>query len=159
MSLQEDVEQRSVALATKTSKMTAHLLAQLMRASLRKIHKARNSPKEGRQSVRQLSKGGKLENVEISNENIKAFDPFARKYGISYALQKDNSETPPKWLVFFQSKDTATMTAAFKEFSAKMMNKEKSKPSVKDAMTKIKAFVKNVVRDKTRNKDHGVHER
>ncbi|MCL2853101.1 MAG: PcfB family protein [Defluviitaleaceae bacterium] len=130
-----------------------------MKASLRKIHNARNGPKEGLQTTKQLAKGGKLENVEISNDNIKAFDPFARKYGIKYSLEKDNSETPPKWLVFFQSKDTATMTAAFKEFSAKMMTKDKSRPSVKDAMTRIKEIVQNVVRDKTRHKTHGEHER
>jgi len=130
-----------------------------MRASINKINKAKNTPIKGKQSVKHLSKGGKLENIEIKNENIKAFDPIARKYGISYALQKDNSETPPKWLVFFQSKDTATMTLAFKEFSAQMLNKEKSKPSVKEAITKFREVIRNTVRDKTRNKDHGTHER
>ena len=139
--------------------MTARCLAKLMRASMQKIHAAKNAPIEGKQSVKELSRGGKLENVEITNDNIKAFDPIARKYGINYALQKDNSETPPKWLVFFQSKDTATMTAAFKEFSAKTLNKSKSKSSVKEAMTKIKEIVKNTVRDMTKRKTHGEHER
>ena len=156
--MQEDVEQRSVVLATNATKLTGRCLAFLMRAAIRKIHKARNAPIEGKQSIKQLSKGGKLENVEVSNENIKAFDPFARKYGISYALQKDSSETPPKWLVFFKSTDTAAMTAAFKEFSTAMLNKEKSKPSVKAAIVRFREIVKNAVRDRTRHKTHGTHE-
>ena len=156
--MQEDVEQRSVVLATKAANMTGRTLALLMRASMNKIHKARNAPREGKQSLKQLSKGGALDNIEISSDNIKAFEPYARKYGIKYALQKDTSEDPPKWLVFFQSKDTATMTAAFKAFSADMLNKEKSKPSVRDLMSKALEIVKNTVRDKTRHKTHGEHE-
>ena len=157
--MQEDVEQRCVALVIKATKLTGHCLASLMQAALRKIHNAQNAPLDGKQSIKQLSKGSTLQNIEITNENIKSFEPYARKYGIAYSLQKDNSETPPKWLVFFKSKDTAAMTAAFKEFSAATLTKDKTKPSVKDAMVKLKDIVKNAVRDVTRNKTRGVHER
>ena len=156
--MQEDVEQRSVVLATNATKFSGRCLASLMMASIRKINKIRNTPIEGKQSIKQLSKGGKLESVEISSDNIKAFDPIARKYGISYALYKDTSETPTKWLVFFQSKDTALMTAAFKEFSAQMLNQDKSKHSVRAAIAKFREIIRNTVRDKTRNKNHGAHE-
>ena len=157
--IQEDVEQRSIVLATRSSKMTGRVLATLMKASLRKLHKTRNTPKVGKQSLKRLSKGGPLDNIEVSKDNIKDFEPFAQKYQIKYSLQKDTSEDPPKWLVFFQSKDTATMTAAFKAFSAAMLNKEKSKlPSVKKAMAKFQELIKDTVRDKTRNKTHGEHE-
>lgn len=157
--LQEHVEERSVALTTKATKITAECLAKLMKASYRQITKSNNAPIAGKQSVKQLSKGGKLESVEISSKNIKAFEPFARKFGINYALHKDTSETPPKWLVFFQSKDSASMNAAFKEFMAKTLKKGKSQPSVKDDMAIHQEKVKNTVRDKTKNKDHGEHER
>lgn len=156
--MQEDVEQRSVVLATRATKMTGQVLATLMRASMRKIHQTKNTPKEGKQSIKQLAKGGTLHNIEITNENIKAFEPYARKYGISYALQKDTSEEPPKWLVFFQSKDTATMTAAFKAFSAAMLTRESNKTSVKDAITKFREIIRNTVRDITKHKNHGEHE-
>ena len=159
MSMQEDVEQRSVVLATKAAKITGRCLAQLMRAALNKVHKSRNCPAEGKQSVRQLAKGGALQNIEITGDNIKAFEPFARKFGISYALQKDISETPPKWLVFFQSKDTACMTAAFKAFSAQMLNRENSRQPVRDAMAKAREIIKNTVRDVIRHKTRGEHER
>ena len=156
--MQEEVEHKSVVLATKTTKLTGQCLAKLMKACIRKMQKSQNTPKEGKQAVKRLAKGGTLQNIKITNENIKAFEPIARKYGISYALQKDITESPPKWLVFFQSKDTATMTAAFKEFSALMLNKDKSKSSVRDEMKRIKELVKNVVGNKTKNKNHGAHE-
>ena len=150
--MQEDIQNRSIALTTKATKFTAKGLAKLMRAALRKIRQSRGAPKEGKQSVKELSKGGALQSIEITDGNIKAFEPYARKYGVSYALQKDASSEPPKWLVFFKAKDTDALTAAFKEFSAKMLAVEKSKPSVKDSMQKFREMLKNAVRDKTKHK-------
>ncbi len=152
--MQEELEQRSVALATKTAKLTAHGLARLMRAALKRMERAKNKPVEGRQTIQQLAKGGTLESVDVTDENIKAFDPFARKYNVSYSLQRDNTESPPKWLVFFRSKDTGSMTAAFKEFSAKMATKDKTHESVRDLMVKFRERIKNAVRPKIKNKEH-----
>ncbi|MCL2853362.1 MAG: PcfB family protein [Defluviitaleaceae bacterium] len=159
MRLQEDVEQRSVVLATNCTKMTARVLASLMRVALNKIQRARDAPVEGKQSLHQLAKSGTLQDIEISNDNIKAFEPYARKFGISYALQRDDTETPPKWMVFFRSKDTALMTAAFKEFSAKTLTKTHDKISVRDAIVKFRDIIKDAVRDIIKHKTHGEHER
>jgi len=60
-----------------------------MQAALRKMKQPRNTPKPGRQSLKQLSKGGPLSSVEITDDNIKAFDPVSRKYYVSYELKKD----------------------------------------------------------------------
>ena len=46
--------------------------------------------------IKQLSKDGALESVHITDGNIKAFDPIARKYGVRYHLVKDTSEEPPR---------------------------------------------------------------
>ena len=154
MKLQEEIEQKSIALATKAAKITAHGLAILMKAALKQMQKAKNAPVKGKQTVHQLAKGGTLENIEITHDNIKAFEPFARKFGVSYSLQRDNAESPPKWLVFFRSKDTASMTAAFKAFSAKMLAKDKSKESVHEAMSKFRGLMKNIVRPKMKHKEH-----
>jgi len=132
--------------------MTARTLANLMRIALQKMKESRNKPKEGKQSIKDLSKGGSLSSVEITDENIKAFDPVARKYDISYSLQKDASVDPPRWMVFFRAKDADCMTAAFKEFSNKIVKRDKDKPSARDAMKKNREKIKNVVKDKTRHK-------
>jgi len=150
--LQEDIQNKSIVLTTKTAKLTARGLARMMRALLRSLKQSRDTPAEGRQSVKELSKGGPLQNIEITDDNIKAFEPFARKFGVSYALQKDVYVEPPKWLVFFRAKDTDALTAAFKAFSAKILTKEKEKPSVREGMREFREIIKNAVRDKTRHK-------
>ena len=150
--MQEDIQNRSVALSTKAAKLTAQGLAILMRAALRKMRQPRDRTVEGKQTVKELARGGSLQNIEISNDNIKAFEPFARKYGVSYALQRDSSEQPPRWLVFFRAKDTDALTAAFKAFSDKMIKREKDKPSVREAMHKFREVIRNPVRTRTRHK-------
>lgn len=132
--------------------MTAQTLARLMQAALRKMKESRGKPKEGQQSLKDLSKGGSLSSVEITDDNIKAFDPVARKYNISYSLKKDASVDPPRWMVFFRANDRDAMTAAFTEFHNKMVKREKDKPSARDAMQKNREKIKNVVKDKTRHK-------
>jgi hypothetical protein len=151
--LQEDLQNRSIVLTTKAAKLSGKALAALMRAALRKMRKAREAPKEGKQTVKQLSRGGSLQNIEISEDNIKAFEPYARKFGVSYALQKDVSEDPPKWLVFFRAKDTDALTGAFKAFSADIVKRGKDeRPSARDTMHKFREVIKNAVRDKTKHK-------
>ncbi|MDL2258993.1 PcfB family protein, partial [Eubacteriales bacterium OttesenSCG-928-K08] len=131
-------------------KITGRLLAKAMAATLRQIRKARDAP--GRQSFKQLAKGGTLQNIEIADENIKAFEPVARKYGIRYKLVKDASETPPKWMVFFRAKDADAMTAAFREFASITLKRETTRPSVREAMAKFREVLKNAVIDRTRHK-------
>ncbi len=41
-----------------------------------------------------------MTNIEITDANIKSFDKVARKYGIDYAVKKDKSVAPPKYLIF-----------------------------------------------------------
>ena len=150
--MQEELENKSVVLTTKAAKLTGKALAALMRAALRKMKASGEKLEEGKQSLKQLAKGGALSNVEITDDNIKAFDPVARKYNVSYSLKRDAVSEPPRWLVFFRSKDMDSMTAAFKEFTSKMVKREKDKPSARDEMRKSREAIKNAVRDKTRRK-------
>ena len=43
---------------------------------------------------------------------------------------RDATESPPRYLVFFKGRDADVLTAAFKEFSAKKLTQEK-KPSIR----------------------------
>ena len=150
--MQEELENKSVALTTKAAKITGKVLAKLMLAALKKMKESHDKPAEGKQSMKQLAKGGALSSVDITDDNIKAFDPVARKYNISYSLKKDASTDPPRWVVFFRAKDVDAMTAAFTEFSNKMVKREKDKPSTRDAMRDFREKIANVVRDKTKHK-------
>ena len=80
--------------------------------------------------VRKLMKqNAGVSNIEITKDNIKAFESTAKKYGIDFALKKDSTEIPPRYLVFFKGRDADALTAAFKEFSAKKLTQEQ-KPSI-----------------------------
>ena len=111
---------------------------------------------KGKQTVKQLvGQGQGVTNIEISDKNIKDFESIARKYGVDFAVKKDATEQPPKWLVFFKGRDTDAVTAAFKEYSAKHMSKKAEKPSLLSALHNLMEKVKNQVLDQTKNKDRG----
>jgi hypothetical protein len=150
--IQEDIEQRSIALSIKAAKITEQALAKAMLAVLRKLKQGHDAPKEGKQSIKELSKGGTLSSIEVTEGNIKNFDPIARKYGISYALQKDSATEPPRWMVFFRAKDVDAITAAFKEYSTKAIKRETDKPSVLESMRDFREKVANLFKDKIRHK-------
>ena len=90
-------------------------------------------------------------------KNIKAFESTAKKYGIDFALKKDATETPPRYLVFFKGRDADALTAAFKEFSAKKLTQDK-KPSIRKALAAFREKAKelNASRQQTKNKDREV---
>ena len=129
-----------------------------MRAFLRggkKICKA-TTTHHGKQTVKQLAKqGGTLTNIEIKDENIKSFTGIAKKYGIDFAVKKDISATPAKYLVFFKSRDADTMRAAFDEFSSRELNKTAERPSLRQTLQRMMEKVKNQVFDLDKNKDRG----
>lgn len=139
--------------------MTAKLLAKAMKALLdegKKKVQPKNMNGKGKQTVKQLTKQGVgVSNIEISDKNIKAFESVARKYGVDFALTKDSTETPPKWLVFFKGRDTDAITAAFKEFSAHQLKRTAEKPSVIKGLRNLMEKVANQVLDKTKHKDKG----
>ena len=94
---------------------------------------------------------------DITEGNIKAFESTAKKYGIDFALKKDATESPPRYLVFFKGRDADVLTAAFKEFSAKKLTQEK-KPSIRKLLSTLKeaAQGRNAERAKVKNKDREV---
>ena len=79
----------------------------------------------------------------------------AKKYNIDFSLKKVKGEQT-RYLVFFKGRDADVMTAAFQEFSAKKLNREK-KPSIRKALAaaKDKAKQLNAARDKVKKMDRG----
>lgn len=54
-----------------------------------------------------------VSNIEINDPSIRDFERIARKYGVDYAVKKDRSTSPPKYLIFFKARDADALTAAF----------------------------------------------
>ena len=150
--VQEEIDQKTIALSIQTSKLTGRLLAKAISAALRKMKQAKDAPHQGKQTVKQLAKqNAGLQNIEITDGNIKSFERHARKYGVDFALKRDNG-SPPKWLVFFKARDADALTAAFTEFSRDTLQKAK-KPSVREMMKNFKELVKKVVIDRSKVKE------
>ena len=81
---------------------------------------------------------------------IKDFDRFAKRYHIDYSIQKDLSCTPPRYMVYFKAQDTDALNAAFKEYSASLLDKAK-RPSVLAKLHDLAQSVANLP-DKVRHK-------
>lgn len=155
--MQEEITQKTIALSIQTGKLTAALLQKAIKKLLAARKNQKNKLHTGKQTMRQLMKHNTgVSNIEITNDNIKAFEHTAKKYGIDFALKKDVSVEPPRYLVFFKGRDADVLTAAFKEFSAKNLAKEK-KPSVRKLLSQAreKAKQKTRQREKVKTKDRG----
>ena len=155
--MQEEVTRKTIALAIKTAKLDGKVLQAALRKLLQLYRKARDTPHRGKQTLKQLMRHGTgVSNIEITDANIKAFESTAKKYGIDFALKKDTTESPPRYLVFFKGRDADVLTAAFKEFSAKKLTQDR-KPSIRKLLTSLKeaAQGRNAQREKVKNKDRG----
>ena len=120
--MQDEINEKVVALSVKGAKLTAEMLQKAIKAMLAQAKKQQEKQPHGKQTLKQLAKqNAGLSNIEITEGNIKAFEQTAKKYGIDFALKKDSTETPPRYLVFFKGRDADALTAAFKEFSAKKL--------------------------------------
>ena len=158
--MQEEVENRSVTLIVSGSKFTGRMLKAAISKYLahrkeKKIQKNRDGPiiPHGKQSVKQLvGQGQGVSNIEINDPGIKDFERIARKYGVDFAVKKDRSTTPPKFLVFFKGKDADALTAALQEYTQKRVRKVQ-RPSVLAKLQQFKAKVKAAVVDRTRKKE------
>ena len=154
--MQEETNEKTIALYIKTGKLTAQQLQKAMKALLAQMKKQHDRQKipHGKQTLKQ---NAGVSNIEITKDNIKAFESTAKKYGIDFALKKDSTETPPRYLVFFKGRDADALTAAFKEFSAKKLTQEQ-KPSIRKLIVSLKekAAALNAQRDKVKNKDRGI---
>ena len=123
--LQEEITQKTLALCVEASKMTAQLLQQ----AIKKVLADMENPqlRHGKQTLRQLMKHNTgVSNIEITDQNIRAFSSTAKKYGLDFALKKDTSGEHTRYLVFFKGRDADVITAAFREFSAKNLSREKA---------------------------------
>ena len=157
--MQEETNEKTIALYIKTGKLTAQQLQKAMKALLAQMKKQHDKQKipHGKQTLKQLMKqNAGVSNIEITKDNIKAFESTAKKYGIDFALKKDSTEIPPRYLVFFKGRDADVLTAAFREFSKKKLDKER-KPSVRRDLAEKKAeAAQTAKRDKVKNMDKGI---
>ena len=142
--MQEETTQKTIALAIKTSKLTASVLQKAMKMYLE--HQKHKEPSHGKIPVKKLvGQGAGAKSIEVTDDNIKAF------------VKRDKTMEPPKYLVFFKGKDADVIAQAFKEF-VKVNEKKQQRPSLRQklkGLQKIVAQNKNRERSREKNKDWG----
>lgn len=167
--MQDEVNEKTVSLCIRCGKVTANLLKAAMKKALTKMEQEKQKlqgqkqPKQdkedktykGKQSMDKLMKQNvQLSNIEITDGNIKSFERVAKKYSIDFSLKKDVNADPPRYYVFFKARDADVMTAAFKEYTGKSLNKDK-KPSVRKKLQQAitKSLAKHRELEKTKGKE------
>lgn len=148
--MQEEVENRTLTLIVNGSKFSGRMFKAAIAKYMAhrkevKVHKNRDGPviSHGKQSVKQLvGQGQGVSNIELTDPSIRAFDRIARKYGVDYAVKRDRSSDPPKFLIFFKGRDNDAIEAAFREYAGNKVRKA-SRPSVLEKL----AVFKDMVRD------------
>ena len=163
--MQEEVENRTLTLVVSGTKFTGRLFKAAISKYMahrreKKLEKqrSRDSPvtPKGKQTVKQLiGQNQGVSNIEINDPSIRDFERIARKYGVDYAVKKDRSASPPKYLIFFKARDADALTAAFTEYTGKKVKKaEKTeRPSVLAKLAQFKELLKNTVVDRNRRKE------
>ena len=163
--MQEEVENRTLTLVVSGTKFTGRLFKAAISKYMahrreKKLEKqrGRDSPvtPKGKQTVKQLiGQNQGVSNIEINDPSIKDFERIARKYGVDYAVKKDRSASPPKYLIFFKARDADALTAAFTEYTDKKVKKaEKTeRPAVLAKLAQFKELLKNTVVDRSRRKE------
>ena len=159
--MQEEVENRTLTLVVSGTKFTGRMFKAAISKYMahrkeKKLEKqrSRDAPvvPHGKQTVKQLvGQNQGISNIEITDPSIKEFEKIARKYGVDYAITKDQNVIPPKYTVFFKAKDADALTSAFEEFTNRKL-KTKEKPSVLEQLNKLKELVAAILPDKVRHK-------
>ena len=158
--MQEEVENRTVNLAISTTKLTFRTIVNGYNA-WKRHHQAKVAQKTaqlpvGKQSIKELiGQNQGVSSIPIEKTDLKGFEQVARKYGVDYAVKKDRSSSPPKYLIFFKGRDADALTAAFTEYTNKKVKKatKTERPSVLAKLNQFKEMVKNAVVDRTKRKE------
>ena len=163
--MQEEVENRTLTLVVSGTKFTGRLFKAAISKYMahrreKKLEKqrSRDSPvtPKGKQTVKQLiGQNQGVSNIEINDPSIRDFERIARKYGVDYAVKKDRSASPPKYLIFFKARDADALTAAFSEYTQRKVKKadRSERPSVLEKLAQFKELLKNTVVDRSRRKE------
>lgn len=160
--MQEEVENRTVNIVVMTTRLTARALMDGIRrflnqrsterltvkdrkiavkteAKMRRKEQKRAEGPHGKQTVKQLVRnGGGLKQVPVQGEHLKEFERVLKKYGVDFAVTKENGDSS-RYLVFFKAKDEAVLSGVITECMKKQLGEETlQKPSVRNILREAK---------------------
>lgn len=155
--MEEEVTQKTIALVIKAAKLDANALKTGMRMYLNH-RRQRAGRTHGRVSVKKLlGEGAGASSIEVTDGNIRSFERAARKYNVDFAVKKDRTSEPPKYLVFFKGRDADAVAQAFREF-VYGNERKKGRASVREKLNHFRDIISrdtNRERSREKNKDRG----
>ncbi|MCD8294473.1 MAG: PcfB family protein [Clostridia bacterium] len=158
--MQEEVNNRTVNLAVSTTKLTARTVMNGIRQYLNhraKVKAQKNAEvPHGKQTVQELiGQNQGVTTIPIAETELAGFERVAGKYGVDFAIRRDESVEPPRYTVFFKARDQDALTAAYKEYSAQAV-RNRERPSVVKKLQKLAAraaATPRKVREKRQERD------
>ena len=145
MLVNEEVADKTVRLAISTTKLTGRTLCRALSMYLRhcKQKKAlKDDHIKGKQTVKELIG----QNQGVSSLPVgEDFERIAKKYGVDFAIVKDKTVTPMKYMVFFKARDADAIAQVLAEYTAKQVKKQsQNRPSILKVLKKFKELVANM---------------
>ena len=133
--MQEEITQKTIALVFRAVSFTARHFEAVLREAKHDLERQENmavnrksgrwqkksatppeKKKHGRMSVKDLVGEGQGATTIQIPDDIKDFQRIARKYNVDFAIKKDKTVDPPKYIVFFRAKDTDVIKECFKDY-------------------------------------------
>ncbi|GEM_PF-730597 len=144
---------KTLGIMIECAKMTPEIFEKAINEMINNIS---NHKSNGKTTLNSLLKDGKVDNIEVNDNNIGSFAKTARKYNLTYALKRTKAEDGRKcYLVCFQGKDLDTMQRAFKEYSCRQTHKKETLFSRKRiAAIDISEQDKNMEQSRDKQKEH-----
>lgn len=150
--MQEEVNQKTVALSIRTTKLTGKVLAAALgkvARAVQKHHRKALTP-QGRQSVKKLMNhyGGKSAMPYVGAP--KDFDRIAKEFHVDYAFHKTG---PGHYLLFFKADQADAIQAAFGKYTEKVMGRSQDRPSILGQLRKFTEQIRTQAKEKQRTRE------
>ncbi|MBR3634691.1 MAG: PcfB family protein [Lachnospiraceae bacterium] len=122
--MEQEVNIKVICITTQSAEKVAHVFTNALREYMHMqkgsthISKQKNVEHKGKiVKVKDLRKdGSQVECVDMDDEELKRFRKFARRYGVSYSMEKNKETAPPTYNIFFKATDSTLINKAISDY-------------------------------------------
>lgn len=141
--MQEEIEKKTLNLAVSMTRLSVRTALKAIKLFISKgsgyVRKKRST---GKQSVKQLLKNpSSITSIDVLATDLRDMKRLGRKYGVDFAIKKDRSSYPAKYILFFRANSKEAMASLYKEMYELKLSKN-SRPSIMDKLTVLKELAR-----------------
>lgn len=142
--MQEYTNEKMMALVLRSTKFTARTLEKAVSMYLRHHAQKKADPQNTRHGKMKVGKLLGLDQgaatIELKDDGLKDFNKSMKRYNVDYAIKKDKTVEPPKYIIFFKSRDKDAIAEAFKDYVHRH-DKRAERPSLHERLNYFKDIV------------------